>query len=350
MAVCAGAQAQDGPNVLIGGWVKDREHFAIATNPLLYPLDIIEDQTLYLEPKLDEKNEFRTYISFDRPFYVRYVDNGVLIKGVYAMPGDQWWLKVADGRGSLSGSNKTLQGLLTKLQPYFENTEVELTDTAVFATHNRAEFITYQQERRKKALRYVIEHFIGLPPLEMEMRKLLESEINYSYALKMLRYSRSKGKDKRFVFRYNDYMDALLEVPANDPGAMGSPAYAQYIYELPYSLWYAEVNWSMTDKPPYTKIVADQYTMRDSLAKKYFKGAVYELALYAILLDVVKDAAKKKGTPEFDAAYNQSNDIINRMSKRFTNNLYYSRVRSKLEELVAVQREETRPKPKPKRK
>jgi hypothetical protein len=317
----------------IAGSYKDTTGVEVSTNALLYPLDIIENNTYYLMGSFNDKNQFKTAFGFDRPFYVRYLDHFKLVKGTYLMPNDEIWLTVADGNKTLTGTNKKLINFLNKLQPTFENAEVELIDTAMFKTMDRVTFMNYERERRDRQLRMVIEYFVGKPALEQEMRKLLESDINYSYALKMLRYSRSSGKDKRFVFRYKDYMDAILEVPTNDPMAMQSPAYVQYIYELPYSLWYAEVNWSMTDKPPYNNIVSEQYSMRDSLAKKYFEGEVYELGLYAILLDVVNDAKKTKGTPEFDATYEKAYATITNMGQSFTNNIYRSRIREKLSEL-----------------
>jgi hypothetical protein len=335
---------------IIGGFIKDTTGMEISTNALLYPLDIIEDNTVYLMASFKDKNEFRTGIGFDRPFYVRYLDHFKLLKGTYAMPNDNLYLHVADGNITLTGSNKKLINFLNKLQPSFENAEVELADTTAFKTMDRVAFINYERERRERQQRMVIEYFVGKPPIEQEMRKLMESDINYSYALKMLRYSRSKGKDKRFVFRYKDYMDAILEVPTNDPLAMQSPAYVQYIYELPYSLWYAEVNWSMTDKPPYNQIVSEQYTMRDSLAKKYFEGEVYELGLYAILLDAVKEAARSKGTSEFEAAYAKAEGIINDLGRSFTNGLYRSRIKERLAELKVEKRPEPKPAPPKKKK
>lgn len=329
----------------IGGYFKDTTGIQVATNALLYPLDILEDNTYYIKGNFNEKNEFMTGFGFNRPFYARVMDRNKLVKGVYMMPHDEVWVSVADGNVTLNGSNKKLINFMNKIQPTFENAEVELIDTAAFKTMDRVAFINYEKERRDRQLRVVVEYFVGKPALEQEMRKLMESDINYSYTLKMLRYSRSKGKDKRFVFRYNDYMNAILEVPTNDPAALQSPAYVQYVYELPYSLWYAEVNWSMTDKPPYNKIVSEQYTMRDSLAKKYFAGEVYELGLYAILLDAVKEAAQAKGTPEFASAYTKAEGIINDLGRQFSNGIYRSRISEKLAELKVEKRPEPKPAP-----
>lgn len=334
----------------INVYYKDTTGVEIATNALLYPLDILEDNTFYIMGGFNDKNEVRTAFGFNRPFYARVLNHFKLVKGLYMMPQDEVWVKVADGNVTLSGSNKKLINFMNKLQPTFENAEVELADTAMYKTLDRAGFINYERERRERQQRMVIEYFVGKPPLEQEMRKLMESDINYSYALKMLRYSRSKGKDKRFVFRYKDYMDAILEVPTNDPLALQSPAYVQYVYELPFSLWYAEVNWSMTDKPPYNQTVSQQYTMRDSLAKKYFEGEVYELGLYAILLDAVKEAAQSKGTPEFEAAYAKAEGIINDLGRSFTNGLYRSRIKERLAELKVEKRPETKPAPPKKKK
>jgi hypothetical protein len=266
------------------------------------------------------------------------------------MPGDRIWLTVADGQTKLSGSNKKLLTFLGKLQAEFENAETELADTAFFKTMSRVEVMNYLKARRDKQLRYVIEYFIGLPPLDMQMKKLLMAEINYSFALKMLRYGRSAGKDKRFVFRYHDYMGAIEEVTMSDPDAMISTAYAQFIYELPYTLWHSEINWKMTDKPPYNQLVMDEFKVRDSIARRYFTGEVYELALYAILLDAVKDAAKARGTDNFNDAYMKANALIDNMGGAFTNRLYYSRIKSRLEETAVPERAAPPVKKKPAKK
>jgi hypothetical protein len=260
------------------------------------------------------------------------------------MPGDKIWLTVADGQTKLSGSNKKLLTFLGKLATEFENAETELADTAIFKTMGRVEIMNYLKARRDKQMRYVIEYFIGLPPLDMQMKKLLMAEINYSFALKMLRYGRSAGKDKRFVFRYDDYRGAIEEVTMSDPEAMISTAYAQFIYELPYTLWYSEINWSMTNKPPYNQLVIDEFKVRDSIARKYFTGEVYELALYAILLDAVKDAAKARGTENFNAVYMKANSLIDNMGNAFTNRIYYSRIKARLEETAAPEKKAEQPK------
>ena len=332
----------------IGGTFKNPSDYDMIINAYLYPLDLIEGNSVSIMPELDKSNNFEARIGFDRPFYVRYVNRRKLQKGTYVMPGDKIWLTVADGEARLTGSNKKLLTFLGKMQKEFENAELEIADTAAFKTMGRVQLMNYLKERRDRQLRYVIEYFIGLPPLDMQMKKLLMAEINYSFALKMLRYGRSAGRDKRFVFRYNDYMGAIEEVTMSDPEAMISTAYSQFIYELPYTLWHSEINWGMTDKPPYNERVANEFVIRDSMARKYFSGEVYELALYAILLDAVKDAAKAKSKNEesYSAAYMKANGLIEKMGKAFTNRLYYSRLKSKLEETQAPTRVIEEPKKK----
>ena len=43
---------------MIGGYFKDTTGVEIATNALLYPLDIIENNTFYITGGFNEKNEF----------------------------------------------------------------------------------------------------------------------------------------------------------------------------------------------------------------------------------------------------------------------------------------------------
>ena len=336
------ASAQDAPLTTLGGFFKDTTDMDVATNICPYPLDQVEGNCVYLVPEV-RNHEFKTLVGSASPFYARFLNNGELLKGTYAMPGDKVWLTVADDRTALSGSNTRLLKFLDKLYPYFENSETEVRDTANFKTMDRVAFLNYEVARRNKQRRYVIEYFVGTPPLEQEMKNLLEADINYSYALKLLRYARSGGKEKRFSLRYADYTNALMEVPPNDPLAMTSPAYIQYLYELPFTLWHTEINWGMTDKPPYNKLVASEFVIRDSFARKYFRGEIYELALYGILLDAIKDAAKVKGTSEFDAAYLKADKIINDLGKSFQNGIYYSRIRERLAELKVVPREAPNP-------
>ncbi len=337
------------PVTTIGGSIADTTGFAILTSVCTFPLDQIESNCAYMRPGV-KGNEFSTLAALDKPFYARYLDRGKFIKGVYLMPGDNVQLNVTTG--TLKGSNTPLLKFFNKLEPYFKNFETEMTDTAIFKL-DRVAFIKAAREKRDKQLRYVIEYFVGLPPLSQDMRKLLESDINYSYALKLARYTHSAGKDKRFSFRYNDFMEALLEVPTNDPEALQSPAYVQYLYELPFRRWQAEINWSMTDKPPYNKMVANEFPIRDSLARKFFSGPTYELALYALLLDAVKDAAKVKGTPAFETAYKKSEGIINELGRGFTNGILNSRIKERLAELNQPERTgppKAKPKPKGKKK
>lgn len=343
--IAAGLSATAQPITTIGGRIADTTGFDVLTSVCTFPLDLIESNCAYARPGV-KGNEFRTQVMLDKPFYARYLNHGKFIKGVYLMPGDHVSLNV--NTGELKGSNTPLLKFFSKLDPYFKNFETEMTDTAIFKLDREA-FIKAAREKRDKQLRYVIEYFVGLPPLSQDMRKLLESDINYSYALKLARYTHSAGKDKRFAFRYNDFMEALLEVPTNDPEALQSPAYVQYLYELPFRRWQAEINWSMTDKPPYNRMVAKEFPIRDSLAKKFFSGPNYELALYGILLDAVKDAAKVKGTPAFEAAYNKSEGIINELGKGFTNGILNSRIKERLAELKQPERVEV-PKAKPKGK
>ena len=333
------------PVTVIGGIVADTEDFDIRLNVCAFPLDQIEGTCPFVKPELNGK-QFRAEFAMDRPFYVRYLDHGKFVKGIYVMPGDR--VSLNPKTGELTGSNKPLLTFFRKLEPHFKNFETEMTDTAIFKL-DRVAFIKAAREKRDKQIRYVQEYFVGLPPLSQEMRKLLESDINYSYGLKLARYTHSAGKDKRFGFRYNDFMEALLEVPTNDPEALLSPAYVQYLYELPFRRWQAEINWGMTDKPPYNKMVAEEFPRRDSISKRFFSGPTYELSLYGLLLDAVKDAAKQKGTPEFEKAYKKSERIINELGKGFTNGILYSRIKARLEELNEPEKTEE-PKPKNKRR
>lgn len=345
--ITASLSATAQPTTTIGGTIADTTGFDVMNQICIFPLDQIEGGCPFMLAGVNG-NQFRVQAELDKPFYARYIHRGKFVKGVYLMPGDNVQLNI--NTGELKGSNTSLLKFFNKLEPYFKNFETEMTDTAIFKL-DRVAFIAAAREKRDKQLRYVIEHFVGLPPLSQDMRKLLESDINYSYALKLTRYAHSAGKDKRFAFRYNDFMEALLEVPTNDPEALSSPAYVQYLYELPFRRWQAEINWGMTDKPPYNKMVANEFPIRDSLAKKFFSGANYELALYGILLDAVRDAAKVKGTPEFEAAYEKSEGIINKLGKNFTNGILNSRIKERLAELKEPERvEPVKAKPKGRKK
>jgi hypothetical protein len=354
LAVCAcifSIHASAQTLTTISGHLDNTEGANVKVSAILYALDLIEGSAVDLVPELNSNGDFKASIGFDRPFYVRYLNNNKLLKGTYVMPGDNISLSVGNGGKTLSGTNTKLLKFLGKLNTVFENAEVELNDTSIYKGMDRVAFMNAQKARRDRQLRYVVEYFVGLPPLDQQMRNLLEAEINYSFGLKMLRYSRIAGKDRRFVFRYGDYMSAIEEVISSNPDAMISTAYAEFVYELPFTLWYSEVNWTMQDKPPYKGIIDNQYTIRDSIARKYFTGEVYELALYAILLDVVKATWREKSNPAFDKIYANADRVITDMGRSFTNRIYYSRIKARLEEVNAPEKkEQQKPKPKAKKK
>lgn len=321
------------PRTVLGGHFKERVDSRIGVNICLNPLDFVEGRSMTLLSELDKKNNFRAYVVYDKPFSARYLLKDSLLKEAYAYPGDSVWLTVADGRTALTGSNKTLLSFLNKFDGRFHSPEAVEKDSNSFSNPDRQVFAKFQRELKEKKLRFVIEYFVGLPPMQQEMKRLIEADLKYDFALKMLRYSRRHGNEGRFVFRYADYMQPIEEVPSNDPSALISLKYVEYLRELPYSLWYSEINWSMKHKEPYKSTFEGQYLVRDSIARKYFRGEIYELALYAILHDAVSAVSDAKGTPGFNRSYTYTEKLIADLGRNFTNNIYYSRIREKLEEI-----------------
>jgi hypothetical protein len=317
----------------VGGHFKEKVASKAGVHVCLYPLDFIEGNSVTLLSELDKKNNFKASVFYDKPFKVQYVLKDKAIKETYAYPGDSVWLTVAEGSEIVTGSNKTLLSFLNEFNARFHSREAAERDSNSFKNPDRKTFAKYQRDQRERQLRFVMEYFIGLPPVQQEMKQLIEADIKYDFALKMLRYSRMHGNEGRFVFRYADYMQPLEEVPSNDPAALVSLKYVEYLRELPYSLWYSEINWSLKHREPFKSTLEGQYLIRDSIARKYFNGEIYELALYAILYDAVDAVAQAKGKPEFTRLYTYTDKLIADLGRGFTNNIYYSRIKDKLAEV-----------------
>ena len=169
-------------------------------------------------------------------------------------------------------------------------------------------FADFCLRRVKEQMDFMNSFFRGHAP--EPFKTYMESEIRYGYALALLQYSWKHANGGKAIFKDPEYMKLITDVNANNPAALVSSSYVQYLRELPYSYWRCHVDPNNKQGAETKFYLHHQYRPRDSIAKKVFVGRTYEIALYHVLHDQIKGLEHFKGGMEFEDRYKAVDSLL----------------------------------------
>lgn len=320
----------------IGGHIANKSIKSVTIQYYSSALNAIENKNTVQEVLIDSNREFKFYIETEIPLQFHLLqDENWVFWNKYIAPDDSIWIDDQGDKMDITGrGEQTFAFLFQYEDKIFTKKKIKEMQSNLKTLEPLA-FAQFWSDLRKEQHAF-LQSFLDTVKVPDEFINYVKGEIDYSYAVAILQYSwRSpKGKPALFMPSYNAY---LKDINFNNPKAIVLSRYVQLMRELPYSYYSCTVNYYDTSAANQKKL-SSAIEKRDSIAKVYFTGEPYDLALFQILHDRMRSVEGMKGRPGFEKYYAETDSIYKKYEKAFNNPMYYEHLYSKLEDNLAERR------------
>lgn len=295
------------------------------------PIADIERHKTFVETELDENKSFRLEFDIEHPVMIN-VMNGKdwLFYNMFISPGDSIYMVFSDSMMEITGAGEKQLGFM------FEHADKYLFDPVVTKEYNSSyvrldplDYAGFWEKRMNDQLDY-FENYFKDTIVADDFKRAFEYEVQYDYGVHLVQYAWRRRKDHRFLFRTPGYIDYLDKIKVNNPGALISDRYIRFLRELPYAIWSSHL--SQADEPDELSeyYLTHQVKIRDSIAKVYFAGPVYDMALYTILYEHLGNLNYSKGTPVFDSLATKMSTTLKEYGTGFSDDTLLERLERRL--------------------
>lgn len=327
------AQFVGAKTTIIGGHFNQPKAKTVTIQYHATVLSFIEQRTTKQEVNLDEHNNFRFELETDMPILFNLLNGEEwMFINKYIAAGDSIWIEFRENEMAFNGSCEECMAWMFEWESkYLSDPVKNKAFNSSYATTNTKEFSDFWNARRKEQLDF-LKSYVQNKPLPPAFIRYMEGEINYDYGMAMLQYS-WRNRAAKNILKDQEYIQFLSQIQVDNPEAIVIGRYVYFLRELPYSLFNTYVDYDNYKDPANQYALKNIEHVKDSMAKQYFTGQVYELALYHILHDNIRNLNHLKGRPSFEATYRRSDSIITLYHTKFLNQGYYERLVRKLHEV-----------------
>ena len=294
------------------------------------PVDDIEQTHTQVESVVDSGNNFKVVLDIDAPvsINVRNVDSWVFINK-FINPGDSLWLGIGSDQMDIEGiGDKGLSGMFEYDAAFSTADKVQERQNS-FKTKTDTAFAKYWSDWVDSGIAFY-EKFYQANPAPRQYIDAVENSLRYDAAVNIVQFGWRGNSADENLFRKQDYKKYLDKLQPNNESGFTCEHYTFLLKELPKNfidpLFYRSHN---KDKP-YDYY--DRCRQRDSVARIYFTGKSYDIALYSILYDEIISLKHAKGTDHFDSAFLKTEHSIAMLDNGFNDKTYIGRIQQKLRE------------------
>lgn len=298
------------------------------------PIAFIERTKVFKETTIDKNKSFKIEFELDHPVMIN-VMNGKdwLVYNIIINPGDSIYMVFTDSSTSIDGKGSNEMDFM------FEHARKYLSDPVVIKEYNSSyvrlsalEYGKYWQQRHEDQVRFLKKQFKDTPANE-SFARAFEYEVQYKSGVQLSQYAWRRRKDHRYLFSIPGYMEYFSNIRLNNPDALISGEYINFLRELPYGMWTSNIgDWDNPDEES-KYYINNSLKIRDSIAGVYFKGPVYDVALYQLLYEHIQALGSSRGTPLFDSMYTVAVLTLSQYIAKFKNDTLGKRLETKLADM-----------------
>jgi hypothetical protein len=284
------------PTVICGRLEKGKKNVSI--NYYASVADEVEGRMIHLDAVADGYNNFKFKIDIPTPISYGLTQNGQwMFADKFIAPGDSVMFDFSDNEQiHVDGPWKEIVNFQFRWEEKFTLGEAAIREMTEANKKPLQPFLEFWKKRYKDQIDYLNTYFHG--HVGEPFKSYMENVIKYNYAVALLQYSYKHDKNAG-VFRDPQYMGLILGVLSPNESLLNNSAYIRFVKEMPFAMWRCHVDINNKKSPETKYYLHNQYRQRDSLAKRYFKGKSYDVALYHILYDQISNLDHFRNTPEF---------------------------------------------------
>lgn len=308
-------------NTIIGGHINE-----VTTGQVIlkyYPtsIDYINGQSITLESEIDKNGDFKFEIITNAPFTFNLLLNkDWLMINKFSEQGDSLWIDYSKTKTAISGRGEFSNEFIYEFEDAFFTKSQIKEFNENYKLLNPKDYAFYWRERHKKQLEF-LRNYPKKLKLSQSFIDYYKAEIDYRYGISMLQYCFKHSLELKTldsIVNNPKYMSFLNEIEVDSKTSLNNPIYINFIRELPNILWTALVDNQSISKEQRDFYLKNQYSIRDSFAKKYFKKNTYDYALYSILNDAVESLDSYKGSSKFNDEFNRVQVFLENYKTKFS--------------------------------
>jgi|GEM_PF-1202614 len=314
------------------------------------PIDFIERVNTHYETEVDGAFNFKLVFDIDHPVCINMQNgkNWVFIN-MFINPGDSLWFGLdknsidIEGRGEkgiaamFGHESKFLAG--HALDSLHESMQLAPMDFAKYTVGRRDNELAFYDNAFKNAqpkmkvpgkndaAQIVATYDQGIADEYMDA---VRKEVIYDAAVNIIQYPFRGKYGYRNLLADTAYLNYLAGLRTDDKDALCIGKYVHFLRELPQNFWECGNDKKAFDSASRAYNLHNQFRLRDSIAKIYFTGETYDVALYTIIYDEVRMLGMSKGSQEFDASYRRTDSSISELGPGFNDKTYLARLKMKL--------------------
>lgn len=292
-------------------------------------LDMGERNKTVHRQKIKKDASFRFVIETERPLSLQMLSDGIgycsggnwLFYSKYILPGDSVHFTFADTSINIEGSAEDYMSFQFEHHQQFSNDDSVVAYNNIWKLPTHLDFAAAMKGRLERHLQYFDTYFKGKDVPEL-FRKTYRADEEIDFAVNMVQYA---WRAKKGGSALNDkaYWAYMKDIDFNNPEYMQVDGYMHLLRELPYGV--LSTMEKAVDSVAAMAINKKQYQLRDSIARVYFKGKVYDYALYNLMLDEVKMLHYQKGTDKFASYQPKAQKTIEDLAAHMTDKVLYER-------------------------
>jgi len=298
-------------------------------------IDYIEKKKIVISTKIDENNDFKIKFNINHPVMVNVKNgNDFLFYNIIFSAGDSINMKFDTDKYDIQGNGENEIAFMFEYQQQFQNDPKTIAqNNSSYTRLEPVDYAIYWNKGRMDQLKY-FKHYFKDTTVSSQFKKTYEYEINYQYGIQYLQYAWRRANDYRFLFSIKEYFDYLNQIVVNNDSALVSISYVNFLRELPYSFWTTNIDEHNHSEPLSKYFIKNQYRIRDSIAKKYFTGSSYDIALYSILYEEINWLSEYRGHLYYDAALAKTNRDLKNLGKNFKDKNLHKRLKLYLKKIT----------------
>ena len=299
------------------------------------PLDDIERTKTEYKSAINEDKHFRMEMDIERPVSINVMAGDEwLFYNKYILPGDSLYFECSEGMIDVSGMGEERMSFQFEFDNVFYN-QNKIAEFQNAQSFTGKEYAAYLKKLLAERLAFKDKYFEG-KKVDAAFINAYESEMKYDYLVSLAQYNWRAGNKARLTIKDTSYFNYILEIPIQNKEALVSTRYIHFIRELPYALWTSNMDRDNKESQEYQYYSVNQFRLRDSIAREYFSGEIYDLSLYGMLLEQIGLLDKIKGKPVYEEERSKVAKAIELAENEFHNKLLYKRAVAKLEELTGA--------------
>ncbi len=309
---------------ILSGHIKYGPKSTVTVQYYASPLDYIEQTHTNLESAIDQNGNFKVEMDIDKPVSIN-VMNGEswLFTNKFIGPGDSLSIEFDKDQLNVNGKGENGISGMFEFQYQFVNPRIaEMQGT--LKTRTDIEFAKYWSDWVDSGLAFYNRYYKA-HPASIAYIRAAEKAVKYEAAVNMVQFGWRGKNANDSIFSNPAYRRYLDRFAFNDTNALIVDHYIFMLQEIPK--YFVE---PMGFKKPIGAGYYEKVRLQDSVARVYFSGPVFDLALYTILYHEVQNVIRNKGNGIFDTTYAKTERLVHELGGGFNDKKYLSRIKEKL--------------------